>query len=365
MTSASGWCGSCPGHRFGDDLAAGTYGVAAAQNMDVAGIARVAFTSEDHVREVIHNFNADGFDSLYPRYRGGHPPKFTLPERREIKKLAKTKPAEHGLPLSTWSVSELADFLVAEGVVDDISPTRACGSCCVTRALVSTHKDLESLEGHELPGQEGPDRAPVRDRRRRGHARARGAAGHWCLDEFGPLNLMPHQGWQWAERGGRLKDPERDPRPRRRATYNRHDGVRHLFAAYNLTGDRLFEHVKPRKRRVQFLEFCRYIRSLHPVTTRIAIVCDNLSPHLTSRKDSRVGDWAAAHNIEAAYTPANSSWLNRIEAQFSALRYFALDGTDHPSHTAQARMILRYITWRNTRATDPRLRKVVARANVA
>ncbi len=57
-----------------------------AQNMDVAGIAKVAFTSEDHVRDVIHNFNADGFDALYPRYRGGHPTKFTLPQRREIKK---------------------------------------------------------------------------------------------------------------------------------------------------------------------------------------------------------------------------------------------------------------------------------------
>lgn len=35
-----------------------------AQSMDVAGIAKVAFTSEDHIRGVIHNFNADGFDSL-------------------------------------------------------------------------------------------------------------------------------------------------------------------------------------------------------------------------------------------------------------------------------------------------------------
>jgi hypothetical protein len=49
-----------------------------AQGMDVAGIAKVAFTSEDRVRDVIHNFNTDGFDSLYPRYRGGRPPKFTL-----------------------------------------------------------------------------------------------------------------------------------------------------------------------------------------------------------------------------------------------------------------------------------------------
>ena len=92
-----------------------------AQGMDVAGIAKVAFTSEDRVRDVIHNFNADGFASLYPKYRGGRPPKFTLPQRREIKKIAKSRPVEHGLPFSTWSLAKLADFLVAEGVVDDIS----------------------------------------------------------------------------------------------------------------------------------------------------------------------------------------------------------------------------------------------------
>jgi len=92
-----------------------------AQGMDAAAIAKVAFTSEDRVRDVIRNFNADGFDSLYPKYKGGHPPKFTLGQRREIKKIAKSKPVEHDLPFSTWSLAKLADFLVAEGVVDDIS----------------------------------------------------------------------------------------------------------------------------------------------------------------------------------------------------------------------------------------------------
>jgi transposase len=92
-----------------------------AQGMDAAAVAKVAFTSEDRVRDVIRNFNADGFGSLYPRYKGGRPPKFTLPQRREIKKIAKARPAEHDLPFSTWSLSQLADFLVAEGVVDDIS----------------------------------------------------------------------------------------------------------------------------------------------------------------------------------------------------------------------------------------------------
>ena len=89
--------------------------------MPVSKIAVVTFTSPDRARDVIHNFNADGFASLYPRYKGGRPRTFTLPERREIKKVAKSRPVEHGLPFSTWSLANLADFLVAEGVADDIS----------------------------------------------------------------------------------------------------------------------------------------------------------------------------------------------------------------------------------------------------
>jgi hypothetical protein len=54
-----------------------------------------------------------------------------------------------------------------------------------------------------------------------------------------------------------------------------------------------------------------------------------------------------------------------IEAQFTALRYFALDGTDHASHKEQASMIRRYIIWRNNHAYDERLRQVIKRANVA
>src|SRR5215210_7648571 len=58
-----------------------------AQGMDPAGIAAVTFTSPDRVRDVLHNFNADGFDSLRPRYAGGRPPKFDLAQRAEIKKI--------------------------------------------------------------------------------------------------------------------------------------------------------------------------------------------------------------------------------------------------------------------------------------
>jgi transposase len=336
-----------------------------AQGMDVSAIAKVAFTSEDRVRDVIRNFTADGFSSLYPKYRGGRPPKFTLPQRREVKKIAKSRPAEHGLPFSAWSLSKLAEFLVAEGVVDDISHE---GLRVLLREEGVSFQRLKTWKAST-----DPDYAVKKARVEHLYAIADREVvpepGEpevvFCMDEFGPLNLQPRPGRQWSAVSGKGKEPGRAPRPRMRATYHRTEGVRHLMAAYDLHEDKLLGHVKPRKTRARFLEFCRYLRSLYPPAVRIAVICDNFSPHLTTARDGRVGAWASANNVEIAYTPTNSSWLNRIEAQFTALRYFALDGTDHASHKEQASMIRRYIIWRNNHAYDERLRRVIARANVA
>ena len=113
------------------------------------------------------------------------------------------------------------------------------------------------------------------------------------------------------------------------------------------------------------LQFCRYVRSMHPPQVRIAIVCDNFSPHLATRKDKRVGRWAAASNAEIGCTPANSSWMNRLECQFTALREFTLNGTDLATHREQGSLIRRSIAWRNRNTSDPLLRRIVERANVA
>ena len=336
-----------------------------AQRMDVPAIAKIAFTSEDRVRAVIHNFNEDGFDSLAPRYAGGRPPTFTLPQRREIKKVALSRPGDHDLPFSTWSLSKLAEFLVAEGVVDDISHEglrvllREEG---VSFQVIKTFKqsndpDFEAKKNRVLELYDIAD----------GKAKPKRADPTvvFCMDEFGPLNLQPHPGKQWAPVAAGKGSTDTPRRRRRRATFTRPHGVRHLLAAYDLNRDRLYGHIKVHKGRTEFLEFCRYVRSLYPLEVRIAIVLDNFSPHLSTNKDPRVGDWALANNVELAYVPFYASWLNRIEAQFTALRYFALDGTDHESHEAQSRMIRRYIAWRNRHADDKTLRALVKRANVA
>jgi hypothetical protein len=132
-----------------------------------------------------------------------------LPQRREAKKIAKSRPAEHDLPFSTWSLSKLAEFLVAEGVVADIS-----------------HEGLRTLlreEGVSLrrmktwKAWKDPDYAAKKARIEHLYAIAgrevAPEAGEpqiiFCVDEFGPLNLQPRPGRQWAAVSGKNAEPGR------------------------------------------------------------------------------------------------------------------------------------------------------------
>jgi transposase len=338
-----------------------------AQGMDVAGIAKVTFTSSDRVREVINNFNADGFDSLYPRYSGGRPPTFTLPQRQAIKKVALSRPADHDLPFSTWSLAKLADFLVAEGVVDDISHE---GLRALLRDEEVSFQAVKTWKASTDPDYEAKKNR-VLELYDIAEGKAEPGVGDptvvFSMDEFGPLNLQPRPGRQWAPVISRSqKGTMAAPRRRRiRATYKRTKGVRHLLAALDMNADKLYGHIKTRKTRTEFLAFCRYLRSLYPPEVRIAIVCDNFSPHLSTKRDCRVGDWTQANNVELAYVPTNASFLNRIECHFTALRYFALNGTDHQTHQEQNSMIRRYIAWRNRHKDNRALRAISLRAKVA
>jgi transposase len=338
-----------------------------AQGMSVAQISKVAFTSPDRVRDVITNFNDDGFDSLTPRYAGGRPPTFTLPERQAIKKMALSRPVDHDLPFSTWSLAKLADFLVAEGVVDDISHE---GLRVLLREEQVSFQVIKTWKQSNDPDFEAKKNR-VLELYDIADGKLEPGVGDptvvFCMDEFGPLNLLPRPGKQWAPVVRRAeKGSTGSPRRRRRrATYERTLGVRHLLAALDLNRDRLYGHIKLNKNRTTFLAFCRYLRSLYGPDVRIAIVMDNFSPHLSTKKDERVGEWAAANNVELAYVPTNASWLNRIECHFAPLRYFTLDGTDHRSHEEQNSMIRRYIAWRNRNKHDEVLRDISMRAKVA
>lgn len=130
-----------------------------AQGMDVAMIAQVSFTSADRVRDVLRNFNADGFDALRPRYAGGRPPKFATAQREQIKQIALARPTDHGLPLSTWSLLEAGRLPGRAGGGLWTSRTRGCARCCARRGSpfqavktwkTSTDPDYEAKKNRVL-----------------------------------------------------------------------------------------------------------------------------------------------------------------------------------------------------------------------
>jgi hypothetical protein len=181
------------------------------------------------------------------------------------------------------------------------------------------------------------------------------------LDEFGPLNRQPHPGRQWATGGAGGPQPRR----RRRATSTRTAGGRHLVAGYHLTRDRISGHVQATKNRTTFLASVRYLRSLCPLDTRIAIVLDNFSPHLSTRLDSRVGDWRGSTTSSwptPRPTPAGSTGSRRSSRRCATAPSTA---PTTPRPEEQARMIRRHLGRRNPHADDEKLPEIVARAQVA
>lgn len=129
-----------------------------AQGMPVARIAEASFTSDDRVRDVIHNFNTDGFDSLYPKYSGGRPKTFTLPERREIKKIAKSKPTEHDLPFSTWSLTKLQQAGGVAGLALSGGPEHRAGQgpCAGLDQRYQLQCGIAVMGGSPQPGLVSP-----------------------------------------------------------------------------------------------------------------------------------------------------------------------------------------------------------------
>jgi transposase len=299
------------------------------QGQSVPDITSLMQVSEDYVRDVIHAFNERGFDALDPKWSGGRPPAISEQARERICLIAKTAPAEWGITgFSTWSLKTLAEHLIEKKVVAAISREhlrrilRKAGVSWQTTTTWKASNDPDFivkmqrvLDLYDHPPAEGRV---------------------ICADEFGPLNLMPRKGKCWRAEG----------KPARlRATYNRYNGVMHMLAALDLATGKMFYRIRRRKRWREFLSLLKTLRARWP-GERLYVILDNYSPH----KHPQVRAWAAGNDVELVFLPTYGSWLNWIESEFAALRYFALNGTDHRSHGEQNDAIAAYIRWRNKRA---------------
>ncbi len=285
--------------------------------------------SPQWVRQVLHRFNRRGLDGItWSPYlhAAGKPRRFTAELVEQIAEVALSSPRAL-IGMNRWSLAKLRDYLVEQGIIARISREwlrTLLRRCRVRWRRTKTWK--ESTDPHFWQ----------KYRRIRRLYRRRPAGGRrLCADEFGPLNLLPRHGTCFAGRGQRVE--------RHRATYSRKGGVRHFLAAYDLETDRVVGVFKRRKTWRQFLSFLRWLRRRYPAEQTLHVVLDNYGPHTKAE----VLAWAVGHNVRLYFTPTQASWLNRIEAEFTALKEFALRNSDFRSHEEQQEAIERYLRWRN------------------
>lgn len=87
-----------------------------------AAVATQLLLTEQRVRDVIANFNEDGFPSLEYRYTGGRQPEHSPEEERDARAVAGAPPGRAGLTSSSWDDARLAEVLVRSGITGDVSP---------------------------------------------------------------------------------------------------------------------------------------------------------------------------------------------------------------------------------------------------
>jgi len=95
--------------------------LASAQGSKAPAIAKRFYYCAPHVRKIIKDFNANAFEALAAKYRGGRPPKFTADRRSLIRETAMCPPDLLGRPFRRWSLEKLREYLVEERIVKSIS----------------------------------------------------------------------------------------------------------------------------------------------------------------------------------------------------------------------------------------------------
>ena len=298
-----------------------------------AAIAASWLTDDNHVRKVIHEFNERGFDSLRPNYRGGRPRRVSCDQRQRIVSVAGARPDTQGVPLTRWSLPRLAAHL-AERQIVQVSPAH------LGRLLAEANLSFQRTRTWKASPDPDYEAKTARVLALRRECPVDGVVV--AFDQMGPVSLRPTAGGGWALKGR----PERQ-----RADYNRRQGTRYVFGAYDVHADRLRVRLRPRRRGLDNLAFMTQIRALYPASQRIYWIQDNLSANWTP--DIRA--FAAANRIELVATPTYASYLNPVECHFTPISQFVVCNADYLDWDAFAFALARHITYRNGQHRDRRL----------
>lgn len=289
--------------------------------------------------------------------RGPFPPE----DRHKVLVLATQKPAALGLPLSHWSLTDLATQIINDAHYRTMSQSTIWrilndGELKPHRCSYWLHSDDPDFEAKALAVAGLYVQAPQLYRR---------GELVLCVDE--------KTGIQALER----KHPTPPLRPgqpeRQEFEYIRH-GTRCLIATLVVPTGQVLGDVSARR---TCRDYCRHLRQVaaqFPGVKRFHWVMDNLNTHwslalcrlvarlsgvqfapqrLRTGKERRAFLADASHRHVIHYTPKHGSWLNQIEIWFSVLARRVLRRGEFRSKAELRRKILDYIAYYNSHLAHP------------
>jgi transposase len=291
--------------------------------------------------------------------RGLFPPE----DRHKVVVLATTKPADLGLPISHWSLEDLAIRIINDGHYRDMSRS--------TIHRILNQGDLKPHRCTQWLHSDDPDFET------KALAIARLYLDAPRLYQHGELVICADEktGIQALERkySGRPMAPGRPER--REFEYIRH-GTRCLIASLLVPTGQIIGDVSARRASRDFCRHLRHVTEQFPNAGRFHWVMDNLNTHWTlelcrylafesgcwakglerrlrTGKQRRAFLTAGCGRHVVHFTPKHGSWLNQIEIWFGVLSRRVLRRGDFTSVEDLARKILAYLAYYNTHFAHP------------
>ncbi|MFO7947516.1 MAG: IS630 family transposase [Armatimonadota bacterium] len=259
---------------------------------------------------------------------------FPPQQRHKVVALACSDPADHGLPLSRWTIRTLRRAAISAGHVASIAAET------VRRWLVIADLKLHRFRSwlHSTD--------PLFDERMNNvvglYTDPPEGEAVYCVDERTQMQALERFEPDWPTRPGMVR--------KREFHYHRHDTLT-LFGCLEVFSGKVLGLCRQRHRSLEFLEFMDWLIPQLPADRRLHFVLDNYSTHKTKQVQTFIAD----HNgrIQFHFTPTHASWLNQIELWFSTLTRRVLKFGDFKSLTHLERTVMEFIDYHNQHDAKP------------